>query len=467
MKYPLMLLVGMLVACYEKPKVTPTPTAQDAEVMPKVEFVDPPGNLPKDSTDRITVRVRAGNKATEKWAYAFISGIVSCNAQQYGRWHSFDEFITITKAELGGAGRKTLCAKGRSKDNREQRTPTSHEFGLEVDTQLARPEGETPPDDGDEGDGGGNDDGDEDDGDEDEGHSLNTDDADAPEATPTKKLKLSQGVVKFFSAQKDMKVIDIKNEDKATLTYSLTTEDTAGLLQVRKVDMANKDNAEGEGDWKTAKKRRTAIITDELDGGDTQYLQLRLAHRWKTDYDGDKQIKIKFSDGSDSVELTVHILAPRLKITAADSAITSSERERVWEVNLTPSDSIKTLTVTNEKGDLDVLKWDIFPYRWKPNWFDYGKEEETGKMTVKLKGDCTLWPAADADDQLTLVIASNSDSAGMKARSFALFHYQQKMQWLEEGETELITMKRETEWRTDDIRYVVVKFKNEEGATCP
>ena len=270
-------------------------------------------------------------------------------------------------------------------------------------------------------------------------------------------------MVKFASASKEVKIIEIENSGSSR-SYSLTTEHMAGLLEVRTVDMADKDSTEGD-DWKAVSKRAMPIITGNLGENSTHYLQLRLARRWKTDYDGDKQVKIKFSDGSDSAELTAHILAPQLQITAADSAITSSADKRVWEVNLTPSDSIKTLTIANEKGDLGVLQWKVFPYRWKPNWFDYGKDDDA--LTVKLKGDCTLWPAADADDQLTLVIASNSDSAKVRARSFALFHHQQEIEWQKEGETELTTMKKETKWRTNDIRYVVVKFKNEEGATCP
>ena len=466
MKYLLMLLVGMLVACPEKPKVTSAPTDSDANVKPMVEFVNPP---PKQSDKpSVTVQVRASNNATVEYAYAFINGAGDCNTRPYSTWRDFSQHITITPTQLDNDGIKTLCAKGRKADNTEQSNPISHEWKRGEIASSSNPV-ENPDDGGSassDGDGGEPTAEGEDassDGDEDEGQSLATDEA---KPITTGKLRLSQDVVKFFSAQKDRQVIDITNESGTDLTYSLTTEHMAGLLEVRAVDMADKDSAEGDG-WETVKKKGTAIITDRLAGSDTQHLQLRLAHQWKTDYGGNQQVQIKFSDGSDSVMLTAHILAPKLQITADDSAITSSADKRVWKVNLTPSDNIKTLTVSNERGDLDVLKWKVFPYRWKPNWFDYGGDEDTGKLTVKLRGDCNLYPTADADDELTLIIASNSDSAGKRASSFALFHYQQEIQWQAEEETALTTQKHETEWRTNDIRYVVVKFKNEEGATCP
>jgi len=459
-KYLLMLLVGMLVACPEKPKATSAPTDSDANVRPSVQFVNPPPK--KSDKTSVTVQVRASNNATVEYAYAFINGAGDCNTRSYNTWRDFSQHITITPTQLGDSGIKTLCAKGRKADNTEQSNPISHEWERveksasssveEPDDDGGAPSesdpGENPDDGGDassDGDGG-------DTTAEDEGQSLATDDVKAS----TEKLELSRGVVKFFSAQKGEETLNITNKDSMdSLTYSLTTEDTAGLLQVRA----------GDDDWETVKKKGTAIITGPLPAGETQHLQLRLAHQWKTDYGDDQQIEIKFSDGSDSVMLTVHILAPELQITADDSAITSSADKHVWEVNLTPSDNIKTLTVSNKRGDLDVLKWDVFPYRWKPNWFDYGVD--TGKLTVKLRGDCNLYPTADADDELTLIIASNSDSAGVEASSFALFHYQQEIQWQAEEETALTTQKTGTKWRTNDIRYVVVKFKNEEGATCP
>ena len=457
-KYPLMLLVGMLVACPEKPKVTSAPTDSDANVMPMVEFVNPPN---KESTrTSVTVRVRASNNATVEYAYAFIPGVGDCNTQQYSTWRDFGERITITPTKIGNPGKKTLCAKGRKKDHTEQSNPSSYEWEHQ-DADLSP----DPIDDGGGADPGGNDgegevtaepeeapaDDDESEG-EGEEHSLATDDA---EPLTTEKLELSKGVVKFFSARKVMETIEIQNKDNMdSLTYSLTTEHTAGLLEVRVED----------NEWKTVKKKgTTSITTENLDGGGKHTLQLRLAHKWKTDYGGDKQIDIKFSDGSDSVTLPVHILAPQLQITAPDGDATSSADKPV-EVDLTPSDKMKALTITNKKGDLNVLKWDVYPYQWKPNWFDYSKDKED-KLTVKLSEDCKLYPDADADDELTLIIVSNSDSAGMKPRSFALFHYQQEIQWQEEGKMEL--QKKETEWRTNDIRYVVVKFKNEEGATCP
>ena len=134
---------------------------------------------------------------------------------------------------------------------------------------------------------------------------------------------------------------------------------------------------------------------------------------------------------------------------------------------MTPSAKEKILKVKNSKGDLDVLKWSIFPYAWKPNWFHYSKDEETGELTLTLKddNDCAFYPTATADDELTLIITSNSDSAGVRARSFALFNANQELEWEEEGETE--AKKTQAEWRTNDIRYVVVKFKNEEGTPCP
>ncbi len=454
----LILLGSILVACPGKPKVKVNQDGGTTQLEPHVQFVGPPS---KNSTETsISVEVKASNNATKQYAYAFIAGTGDCNTQTYGTWSKFNIPIVLNATQLGSPGKKTLCAKGKTTDDEEQKVPTQYEWTL-VNTELApKPEptpSPTPSPNG--GDGGGDTGG----GDQ----SLEIDDAE--EVVTSDGLQLSQNILKFASANKDTQDIDITNTSSNSLSWSTTTEHEAGLLEIRLIDTSQENVA---SKWKIINKTDMESIRSTLNSKSKQTLQVRLAYQWKTDYGDDKVVKINFSDGSNSAELTVHILAPQLEITAdEDENITNEDSEsHVWRVNLTPSAKEKILKVKNSKGDLDVLKWDVFPYAWKPNWFHYIKDEEAGTLTLQLKDDCKLYPAATADDELTFIIASNSDSAGVRARSFALFKFNanQELEWEEEKENETKeTKSKKAEWHTTDIRYVVVKFTNEEGTSCP
>ena len=120
---------------------------------------------------------------------------------------------------------------------------------------------------------------------------------------------------------------------------------------------------------------------------------------------------------------------------------------------LTNSDHEKTLTLADStRDDLSGLDWDVFPYMYKPDWFEYEKDMDAGTLKLKL----VAAPKASDNKQLTLIIVSNSNSHGIKARSFGLFNAQQKLTW-REGDDKEVTQK--TKWCTRDIRYVVVNFK--------
>ena len=446
----LILLGSILVACPGKPKVKVNQDGGTTQLEPHVQFVGPPS---KNSTETsISVEVKASNNATKQYAYAFIAGTGDCNTQKYRTWSKFNIPIVLNATQLGSPGKKTLCAKGKTTDDEEQKIPTQHKWTL-VGTEPG-PGGPGPGGPGPETEGGGD-------------QSLDT--SDAEEVKTPDGLNLSENILKFASANKDTQDIDITNTSSNSLSWSTTTEHEAGLLEIRLIDTSQENVA---SKWKIINKTDMESIRSTLNSKSKQTLQVRLAYQWKTDYGDDKVVKINFSDGSNSAELTVHILAPQLEITAAeDENITNEDSEsHVWRVNLTPSAKEKILKVKNSKGDLDVLKWSIFPYAWKPNWFHYIKDEGAGTLTLQLKDDCKLYPAATADDELTFIIASNSDSAGVRARSFALFKFNanQELEWEEEKENETKeTKSKKAEWHTTDIRYVVVKFTNEEGTTCP
>lgn len=276
-----------------------------------------------------------------------------------------------------------------------------------------------------------------------------------PDETP-KGLHLSQSAVKFASTNKDVQTIMLRHDGKtdADIDWVVTTDHEELLFKVR-----NK----GDSDWIDLVNGHAAIEGSLTSKGSTHDLEFKLAHPSKTDYGGDQQVAVTISDGTDDMTLTLHILAPKLEITGdADDAITEKS-EYHWHVVLTNSDKIKTLSIANTNDDpSSVLDWDVFPYRWKPAWFDYEKDVAAGTLTLKKLGDEV--PGENDNKKITLIIASNSDSQGIKARSFALFKAGQKVTWNDGSDPKVTqTIKIKTaKWPTNDIRYVVVEFKEEE-----
>lgn len=473
MPYLLLIFSVILVACPAKPrdtaepepKATQEPASADVAVKQLVKFVNPPSDEIKVGTP-VIVGVAALNGATE-YTYILIQGTGNCESQKYPTWIAFStsSSIELDADTLGDAGVKTLCAKGKKADGTKQQVPTRHDLTLVADPSTTG---------GGEGGGGGGEGGGAGDGAGGGagGHSL---DPDGDEEIETSRgLKLSTNLLKFASAAEELQLIRIENTGGSSLNWSVKTTDTAGWLEIRTIASENKEDEDNGQGWQEIKKKENdseIVLQGTLSMGGTQYFQLKLADKYKTDYGSDSAIKINFNDGSEDVELTAHILVPKLIITADedDDAIKRDADGRVWRVTLSLSAKQKTLTIANSKGDLDVLNWNVFPYAWHPNWFSYDEDKAEGTIKVMLKDNkCELYPKANEDDKLTLIIASNSDSKDMQARSFVLSDSQPKLEWKKEKEDGTIESKsKDTEWYTNDIRYVVVQFKNEDGATCP
>ena len=269
-------------------------------------------------------------------------------------------------------------------------------------------------------------------------------------------LQLSQKTLKFASTNQAEQTVTLENMGTGDIDWTVTTEQEELLFKVRKRD---------DSDWIDLQKDNLSELKGNLNtSGDekTQELEFKLAHPYKTDYDGDKNVTVKINDGTNDVTLTLHILAPKLKISAdeTDEDITKKTDAPIWHVVLTGSTNSakeKTLTLANTKNDLKVLDWDVFPYMWKPDWFNFEIDIDAG--TLKLKKLADKAPEADESKKITLIIGSNSDSHGLSARSFAM-SANQEITWKDEKETE--TQKSNAAWRTNDIRYVVVEFKEEE-----
>ena len=485
---------SLLVACPDKPDANKGGGDGSARLAPRVEFVDAPSD---GSARQLNVFVKASNGDTAEYAYAVIKGTGDCHSPAYSTWRSFSVPIELTASVLGVAGSKTLCAKGRRADGAEQSQPTSHVWTLTAlptmtptpsttpstttpstttpstttpstttpstttpstttpsttTPSTTTPATTTPPV-------------------TETDQSLDNDDA--VEDRTEGGLVLSLNQLKFASTDKEEQLINLKNDSGSPLNWSASSKHKAGWLEMRTVAEANKDSSEGDG-WILVKEKDEStepFIQGTLNSKDTEYLQLRLADRWKTDYGGSKEIAITFKHGKEELALTVWIVVPQLSITAANQDI-SDVAKRVWQVTLSPSDEDKqkALIISNARGDFKVLQWQIFPYAWQPNWFDYSTEtvteadKKTDKLTLKLSDDCSLYPAADKDDELTLLIASNSDSKDVQARSFAFSSQQQDWTWQEEGET---ASTAKADWHTNDIRYVVVKYENTDNLACP
>ncbi len=449
------MFASALVVCTDRPRDDSQRDGADEDktadstsgAAPQVVFINKPDD---SSASRIIVAVIHSNWRTREYAYALIKGEGDCNSPAYSSWREFTVPITLTPEMLGGYGIKTLCAKGRGSDGSEQKIPTRHRWQLlpPVDAAAAA---DVPPD------------------------ADSSSDTAATSTTPlpasavvttTRGLRLSDNVLKFASASREIKTVALMNIGKSQLEWSVTTTQGGGLLSVRKVAASAKDEPDDGSHWQAMDTSRPLPLSGTLARDSReQYLQFKLSDSDKTDYGGNQATTIAIGDGSgSSVELTAHILVPQLRITGSGNNIVKKVSDQVWQVNLSPTVREASLTIANAKaqGSLDDLSWDVFPYAWLPDWLDYVKS--AGDLTIYLEGDCRLYPAASEDDELTLVIASNSDSTGVQARSFALTHAQQEIVWQEEGG---VTKSKRAEWRTDDIRYVVVKYENENNTPCP
>ena len=278
-------------------------------------------------------------------------------------------------------------------------------------------------------------------------HTLELTDEEKQQDNTANGLQLSQKTLKFASTSKDVQTVMLENTGSANIGWQVTTDHEEVLFKVQKKDATN---------WTDLKQ--DSVVEGTLSTSATQELQFRLARLYKTDYNGDQKVIVKISDSTNNMTLTLHILAPKLNISAdEDTAITKQSGVPIWHVVLTNSDKEKTLTIANTKKDLQVLDWDVFPYMWKPSWFTYEIDEEAGTLQLKLEKK----PEAEDNKKITLIIASNSDSHDIKARSFALFDAGKEVTWYDAREEEK-QQQTKAKWRTYDIRYVVVVFEEEE-----
>ena len=528
-------------ACADPPRLKSNQNTGDLVVAPMVEFVDKPAK--KSSLTSVSIGVKASNKMTVKYAYAFIAAIGDCRDGNWSVWRNFDEKITLSDLTIG---HKTLCAKGKRANDTEQQQPIRYQWQVVAADNGNSGSGDDGSGSGDDGSGSGDDGsgsgnggsgsggsgnggsgnggsgnggsgsggsgsggsgGSGDDSNDKENFnfpqlnfsnndtgnvggagiaSISSKKDEEPVAEPammvesypavaneevaTDNLRLNKNSLVFASAARNEQSVEIENISASGLKWSVRSTQTELLLQVTSDD--DKDSAV----WHdvVAKNDKSAIVQGDLSMEAEEILRFRLADPYKTDYDSDKEIEVTISDGSKSVVLTVHIFVPQLEIKIDDKdkiEINKNNERPQWDVNLEPLKAEKKLKIEDRRdSNGGILSWKVWPYRWLPNWLNIEKSEDGKELQFKLSDDCSLYPQADEDDVITLIIASNSGSKDVTARSFALHTDNQEISWQEEI---LKSDKYEIEdkfdpayWRTNDIRYVVVRFKPDSTFTC-